>query len=82
MDVKNLTNISQEGENVLLVLMNEGAKFRCRGVSAKQILRHLASGRHRNVKEDDEMTWPTRNHIEGEARYVGSEEFLKPSLRT
>ena len=23
------------------------------------------------------MTWPTRNHIEGEARYVGSEEFLK-----
>jgi len=22
------------------------------------------------------MTWPTRNHIEGEARYVGSEEFL------
>ncbi len=23
------------------------------------------------------MTWPTRNRIEGEARYVGSEEFLK-----
>ena len=50
-DVKNLTGISQEGEDVLLALMNEGAKFRCRGVFAKQILRQLASGRRRNVKE-------------------------------
>ena len=23
------------------------------------------------------MTWPTRNHIESESRYVGSEDFLK-----
>ncbi len=49
--VKNLTGISQEGEDVLLALMNEGAKFHCRGVFAKQILRQLASVRHRNVKE-------------------------------
>jgi hypothetical protein len=50
-DVKNLTGISQEGEDVLLALMNEGAKFQCRGVFAKQILRQLASGRRGNVKE-------------------------------
>jgi hypothetical protein len=28
-DLKNLTAISQEGENVLLELMNERVKFRC-----------------------------------------------------
>ena len=50
-DVKNLTGISQCGEDVLLALMNEGAKFHCRGVFAKQILRQLASRRRRNVKE-------------------------------
>jgi len=50
-DVKNLTGISQEGEDTLLALMNEGAKFRCRGVFAKQILRQLANERRRNVKE-------------------------------
>jgi hypothetical protein len=50
-DVKNLTGISQEGEDVVLALMNEGAKFRRRGVFAKQILRQLATRRRRNVKE-------------------------------
>jgi len=50
-DVKNLAGISQKGEDVLLELLNEGAKFRCRGVFAKQTLRQLASGRRRNVKE-------------------------------
>jgi hypothetical protein len=49
--VKNLTGISQCGEDVLLALMNEEAKFHCRDVFAKQILRQLASRRRRNVKE-------------------------------
>jgi hypothetical protein len=39
-DLKNLTAISQEGENVLLELMNERLTFRC-GVFTKQVLRQL-----------------------------------------
>ena len=41
-DLKNLTVISQEGENLLAALMNEGVKFRCCGVSTRQVLRQLA----------------------------------------
>jgi len=40
-DVKNVTAISQEGENLLIALVREGIKFRC-GVFAKQLLRELA----------------------------------------
>ena len=41
-DVKHLTAISPEGENVLLELMNDGVKFRSYGVFTKQILRQVA----------------------------------------
>jgi len=41
-DLKNLTVISQEGENLLVALMNEGVKFRCCGVFTRQLLRQLA----------------------------------------
>jgi len=41
-DLKNLTVISQEGENLLVALMNEGVKFRCCGVFTRQMLRQLA----------------------------------------
>jgi anti-anti-sigma regulatory factor len=41
-DLKDVTVISQEGENLLVVLMNEGVKFRCCGVFSKQVLRQLA----------------------------------------
>jgi len=41
-DLKNLTVISQEGENLLVALMNEGVKFRSRGVFTRQLLRQLA----------------------------------------
>ena len=50
-DLKNLTVISQEGENVLLELMNEGAKFRCCGVFTKLVLRQLGRRLRRNVQE-------------------------------
>jgi hypothetical protein len=39
-DLKNLTAISQEGEYVLLELINERVKFRC-GVFTQHVLRHL-----------------------------------------
>ena len=41
-DVKHLTAISPEGENVLLELMNDGVKFRSDGVFTKQILKGVA----------------------------------------
>ena len=40
-DLKNIFVISQEGENALLELMNEGAKFRCSGVVAKHVIQEL-----------------------------------------
>jgi hypothetical protein len=50
-DVKNLTAISQEGENLLLELMNAGVKFRSDGVFTKHILRQLARKRRGNLEE-------------------------------
>ena len=44
--VKHLTAISQEGESLLLELMNDGVKFRSNGMFTKQILRQLARRRH------------------------------------
>ena len=41
-DVKGLTTITEDGENVLLELMKEGASFRSSGVFTKQILKRMA----------------------------------------
>src|SRR5215470_18716368 len=41
-DVKHLTAISQEGENVLLELLKDSVKFCCHGVFAKQVMNQLA----------------------------------------
>lgn len=46
--LKNVTTISQQGENLLLELMNAGAKFRCSGVFAKEVLKHIARRLGRN----------------------------------
>jgi hypothetical protein len=40
-DVKGLTVISEDGQNVLLELMNEGARFRSFGAFTKQVLKRL-----------------------------------------
>jgi hypothetical protein len=50
-DMKNLITISQEGENVLLELMNEGVKFRCCGVFTKHVLRQLVHRTRKDVQE-------------------------------
>jgi hypothetical protein len=50
-DVKHLTAISQDGENVVLELMNDGVTFRSYGVFTKQILRQLARRSHANLQE-------------------------------
>jgi len=40
-EMKHLTTISQEGENVILELISGGFKFRCRGVFTKHVLKQL-----------------------------------------
>jgi hypothetical protein len=47
-DVKGLTTITEDGENVILELMKEGASFRSSGVFTKQILKQMA----RKVRQD------------------------------
>jgi len=41
-DLRNVTDISAEGEDVLLVLMDQGARFRVSGVFMRQVLKHLS----------------------------------------
>ena len=41
-DLRHVMAISQEGENVLLELIQKGVKFRCRGVFTKQVLNQVA----------------------------------------
>jgi hypothetical protein len=40
-EMKHITIISQEGENVILELMNGGIKFRCHGVFTKHVMKQL-----------------------------------------
>jgi hypothetical protein len=49
-DLRNVTHISREGENALLDLMTEGAKFTCKGVFTRRVLEQLA--RHCRCKSE------------------------------
>lgn len=49
--LKNLTAISEDGENVLLELLSEGIKIRCSGVFTKHILKQLARRSRQNREE-------------------------------
>ena len=50
-DLKYLISISQEGENVLLELMDNGVTLRGCGVFTKHILKELAQRKRRNNQE-------------------------------
>ena len=50
-EMKHITTISQEGENVILELINEGNKFRCRGVFTKHVLKELTRRANRELRE-------------------------------
>jgi hypothetical protein len=51
-EMKHITTISQEGENVLLQLMTEGTRVRCCGdVFTKHVLKQLARRANRDVQE-------------------------------
>jgi hypothetical protein len=64
-DLGNVAVISQEGENALLELMNEGAKFRCSGVLTRHVIQELRrrskrdsskaiQAVHSRVRDDDQ----------------------------
>ncbi|MGA2236495.1 MAG: hypothetical protein ABSG23_13560 [Terriglobales bacterium] len=50
-DLKNLTVISQEGQNLLAAVMNEGIKFRSGGVFTKQVLKQLVRRTRKDLQE-------------------------------
>jgi hypothetical protein len=49
-EMKHITTISQEGENVILELINGGIRFRCRGVFTKHVVKELARRASRNLE--------------------------------
>jgi hypothetical protein len=52
-EMKHVTTISQEGENVILELINGGIRFRGHGIFTKRVLKQLtrrASGNDRETK--------------------------------
>ena len=53
-DLKNLTTISQAGENVLVELMKQGVKVRCCGVFTKYVLKQLTRRVRRNGSQEAE----------------------------
>jgi len=50
-DVKGLTTVTEDGENVLLELMKEGARFRS-GVFTEQVLKRLARKTRKNAQAE------------------------------
>jgi hypothetical protein len=50
-DLEGLTAITEDGENILLELMEEGASFRSSGVFTKQVLERLACMIRENIQE-------------------------------
>lgn len=52
-DMNNLTTIGDDGEAALLELMKEGARFCCRGVFTRHILKQLARRARPRQKESE-----------------------------
>jgi hypothetical protein len=52
-DLSNTTVISHEGQDAILELMNEGAKFSCCGVLTKYVVKQLARRCHDRMRGRD-----------------------------
>jgi endonuclease III-like uncharacterized protein len=50
-ELKHMTAIGQEGEDVILQLLNEGVKFCSRGLFTKRVLKQLTRRARRDVRE-------------------------------
>jgi len=51
LELKHITTISQEGENVLIQLLTEGIRVRCGDVFTKHVWKQLARRASRNVQQ-------------------------------
>ena len=51
-ELRNVTCISEDGENVLLELMKEGVRFRSSGVFTKHVMKQLARKIRRNIQQE------------------------------
>ena len=49
-EMKHLSTISKEGENVILELLNGGIRFRCHGVFTKHVVKELTRRASRNLR--------------------------------
>jgi len=65
-DLRNVTVISQEGENALSELMGDGAKFRCSGVLIRNLIHELARRRKGNPREPIQGAHPYKRDDRGE----------------
>ena len=54
-EMKHVTTISQEGENVIIELINEGIRFRCDGLFTKHVVKELTrrAGRNLGIRAGD-----------------------------
>jgi hypothetical protein len=52
-EMKHVTTIGQEGEKVIVELINAGVKFRCRGVFTKHVLKQLSRRASRELRETE-----------------------------
>jgi len=52
-EMKHVTTISQEGEKVIVELINAGVKFRCRGVFTRHVLKQLTRRANRELRETE-----------------------------
>jgi hypothetical protein len=50
-EMKHVTTIGQEAQNVIVDLLNRGIKFRCNGVFTKHVLKQLTRRANRNLGE-------------------------------
>jgi len=50
-EMKHITTIGQEGENIILELINGGIKFRCDGVFTKHVVKDLTRRAGRKAGE-------------------------------
>jgi len=48
-EMNHVTTISQEGENVILALINRGIRFRCQGVFTKHVVKELTRRARKNL---------------------------------
>jgi hypothetical protein len=58
-ELRNVTCIGEDGENVLLELMKEGVRFRSSGVFTKHVMKRLTRESRRNAEErrDDDRQY-------------------------